>query len=602
MFFHAGWLGVVLLALALGAPQPVSAQQAQQFDIGARVHIQVKPKASRLHMTHTVEVINQTDQPLSGLDFDIPVSQTNDMRVVYPDGSNIPFEASQQQSSAINRMFQHTRLSLDFPREVTGAGATWKFKISYTTPERIQSPQQSTTIGLPLLDGGVANSWRAVVNAPPSLPEVNYHPPVSQFTQSESGDQLTFTSNKLGRNFLGVSFLNSQTHTLEMTTQLHGSWPLMTTKSVTLPPDLHSQSAFLGSIEPRPHTIGVDRNGNVIAEYRLWPWQQKTVSATATVRSRQLRYDPAGARPVSKTPDRLSGYTSPDAYWPTGGSVGERAQKVVGESDNAWGVGRALHDFMGDEFTVESGFSGRIPADQVLEAGSGNVYHIADTLIALLRSQDVPARLVEGVVYPANSPVTDSQVHAWAEAYIAGVGWVTLDPVWADMFNSFGYNSSDRVAMRIRGGQGSSDGVKPLQRGEYTLQAGGELPERKNPSKQIRVESVRRMVFPGIVHNQRTVYNDGGYVVDDVSVEDAFAGSLAPRARITRETWGLAGFGTFSTEWQVGDQEPRTEDGREVWWPMAIPGVLLLLGGVIQFYRYRLKRYMRKRLGERRMH
>ncbi len=79
-------------------------------------------------------------------------------------------------------------------------------------------------------------------------------------------------------------------------------------------------------------------------------------------------------------------------------------------------------------------------------------------------------------------------------------------------------------------------------------------------------------------------------------------GSLAPQANISREEWRLAGFNPNSIQWHVDDQAPATVTSRVAWWPMAIPVVLLVTGGVIQFYRHRFKRYLRKRLGGAHLH
>ncbi|MCL2807948.1 MAG: transglutaminase domain-containing protein [Coriobacteriia bacterium] len=58
--------------------------------------------------------------------------------------------------------------------------------------------------------------------------------------------------------------------------------------------------------------------------------------------------------------------------------------------------------------------------DVIVEEGKGTCLEYAVLLTALLRSQQVPAKLVFGD--------TPGGYHAWVSAYIRGFGWVLLDP------------------------------------------------------------------------------------------------------------------------------------------------------------------------------
>jgi transglutaminase-like putative cysteine protease len=75
-------------------------------------------------------------------------------------------------------------------------------------------------------------------------------------------------------------------------------------------------------------------------------------------------------------------------------------------------------------------------ADFLLNGKSGHCEYFASAAVALLRLQGVPARYVVG--YYAHEPLGDGLVvrqrdaHAWAEAWIDGVGWVTVDATPAD--------------------------------------------------------------------------------------------------------------------------------------------------------------------------
>jgi transglutaminase-like putative cysteine protease len=73
--------------------------------------------------------------------------------------------------------------------------------------------------------------------------------------------------------------------------------------------------------------------------------------------------------------------------------------------------------------------------DQFLfEGKKGYCTYFASAMAVLLRCEGVPARYVEGYVLPGSTDaegiyeVTEKQGHAWVEAYIDGLGWLTFEP------------------------------------------------------------------------------------------------------------------------------------------------------------------------------
>jgi transglutaminase-like putative cysteine protease len=72
-----------------------------------------------------------------------------------------------------------------------------------------------------------------------------------------------------------------------------------------------------------------------------------------------------------------------------------------------------------------------------LTAGAGVCQDFAHLLIAMLRSRGIPARYVSGYLVPRRTAEPGASVeeviggqasHAWAEAYVSDLGWVSLDP------------------------------------------------------------------------------------------------------------------------------------------------------------------------------
>lgn len=65
------------------------------------------------------------------------------------------------------------------------------------------------------------------------------------------------------------------------------------------------------------------------------------------------------------------------------------------------------------------------PIDDVLTHGKGVCQDFTHLMIAVLRSFGVPARYVSGYIHRQD---TESQSHAWCEAWLPDLGWVGIDP------------------------------------------------------------------------------------------------------------------------------------------------------------------------------
>ena len=89
----------------------------------------------------------------------------------------------------------------------------------------------------------------------------------------------------------------------------------------------------------------------------------------------------------------------------------------------------------GYTYTLEPGVFGQHTADEFwFDRKEGFCEHIAASFVILMRALDVPARLVTGYQGGERNAidgfwtVRQSDAHAWAEVWIAGRGWVRVDP------------------------------------------------------------------------------------------------------------------------------------------------------------------------------
>lgn len=105
--------------------------------------------------------------------------------------------------------------------------------------------------------------------------------------------------------------------------------------------------------------------------------------------------------------------------------------------DRAALVGRAL-DLLrtgGYIYTLDPGVYGQHTADEFwFDRKEGFCEHIASAFAVLMRGMDIPARVVTGYQGGSRNPLDDywivrqSDAHAWTEVWLAGRGWVRVDP------------------------------------------------------------------------------------------------------------------------------------------------------------------------------
>ena len=99
---------------------------------------------------------------------------------------------------------------------------------------------------------------------------------------------------------------------------------------------------------------------------------------------------------------------------------------------------RRLESHLIDNYTYTLDFVGRSPdnpiEDFLFRYRSGQCEYFASSMVLMLRSQGIPARLVTGFLGGEYNPfegyyiVRDNNAHAWVEAYLAGAGWRIFDP------------------------------------------------------------------------------------------------------------------------------------------------------------------------------
>lgn len=66
--------------------------------------------------------------------------------------------------------------------------------------------------------------------------------------------------------------------------------------------------------------------------------------------------------------------------------------------------------------------------EEVMEKRQGVCQDFTHLFCAVARKNGIPARYVSGYLHQGNGYFGDSQMHAWAESFVPGIGWIGFDP------------------------------------------------------------------------------------------------------------------------------------------------------------------------------
>ncbi|MGH8053332.1 MAG: transglutaminase TgpA family protein [Stenotrophomonas sp.] len=161
-------------------------------------------------------------------------------------------------------------------------------------------------------------------------------------------------------------------------------------------------------------------------------------SLTALTRWRMQSAPPRSFQ--SELPERLRRQTLqlPDGFNPRTRALAKQWRADAGQDDAAI-VQRSL-EWIHREFayTLSTPLAGRHGADEFLfDQKAGFCEHFSSAFVVLMRAADIPARVVTGYAGGVRNRYGDYWVvrkmdaHAWAEVWLAGRGWVRVDPTAA---------------------------------------------------------------------------------------------------------------------------------------------------------------------------
>lgn len=418
-------------------------------------------------------VTNQTArQYLTELKLTTPSDKISELRVNYADGGIIGTKVAAKQAQPGSFGIASQEITMSFPRVNAGSGSRWQFVVRYKTAGLVETKGSAHTVYVPAVEADDQRSTYVItVDAPQSFGAPHFSDSDNHLVL-KNGTRQTYVFNRedVAEHSLALVFGDSTIYNFTFNAPLVNNSPVPRTFTVALPPDLVTQTSVVKNIDPAPKTTRLDADGNVLAEYTLGAYQKLTVVAKIEGQARYRDYNLAASGTKKDIPAALSStYTKSTRYWPTDGAVADAAKSVVKPDAKVADNVQAVYRYVIDKLTYNNEkikFNVRQGAAKALSSPNNAVcLEYADLMIAMLRSQGIPARMVVGYAYAGSlkaSPDVVDSLHAWVEAYVPGIGWMTVDPTWGEKFDDFGRSDLDHYAFATWGKNDNAPGAVML--------------------------------------------------------------------------------------------------------------------------------------------
>lgn len=212
------------------------------------------------------------------------------------------------------------------------------------------------------------------------------------------------------------------------------------------------QEVLSMDVSPLDYTLITDEYGNQYAEFDLSdhpPGITKTVEINYRVTVNELTYDLSVCE--GEVPDE---FTGPELHIESANpQIAALAMELSRGKKTPCQQVRAFYDYIGNELVYT--YNGKNwGAQATLGTMGADCTEYASLIIALSRSQGIPARYFEGLLFLDRETEAKARLeHAWSDVYLPGAGWVAVDPTLGralvDRDTYFAHHTLDHIIVTL---------------------------------------------------------------------------------------------------------------------------------------------------------
>lgn len=199
--------------------------------------------------------------------------------------------------------------------------------------------------------------------------------------------------------------------------------------------DETNQKVYIESWNPEPTRLYKDSEENIVAEYILSATQSHKIEIQGYI---TISLEQSQTIPSFITKKQLSfdpHLVEHAEFWEVNSNTIKEAINYVPESENIIEQIYSTYEYVVDKLEYDHDKINnniRFGAEATLQGSPAVCMEYADTMIALLRAQGIPARAAFGRGFNTNLTEEEQEDHQWVQALIPDYGWITIDPTWGE--------------------------------------------------------------------------------------------------------------------------------------------------------------------------
>ena len=395
-----------------------------------------------------------------------------------------------------------TTIDVIFNENIIGENRGNEFVLKYKTRDIATKIGKIYTVRIPkIADLDVIREYKIKLLVPQAFGPVNFITPEPNVVNDEPLlREYTFDKESLEQRGVSASFGEYQVLNYKLKYQLKNDSILTNVQEVAFPPDIKDlQQVEHGQINPLPHKVKQDKDGNLIALYVVKPKSKLEVELTGSVRLLGRQINPELGGTFDEIPkDLKEKYTVDNKFWEVDSPEIQNLKSRMYDKDlNVTQNAQIIYSFVTNSLnydfeTIENDYLERHGALKALnKEAPAACMEFTDLFITLARAMGIPARELNGyavnVYEKADLPLSiklksGDFLHSWPEYYDPNFGWIPIDPTW--------------------GSTSQLDFFSKLDNSHFAFVIKGLSSEHPLPAGLYRYEDTKKQVSVDISHNE----------------------------------------------------------------------------------------------------
>lgn len=351
---------------------------------------------------------------------------------------------------------QNLLIKVRFPVDVT-FGSPYTISLNYTSHGLLIKSGAIRDLYIPAFSEEYvfenSNSKETVTTQariPESFGEINFTAPEVGVSKEGSFWDIDFSQDQLIGETGWIQIGKTQYYSFDLKQKYEASTSIpfpFNTYKIVIPRDIKSghidQKVYFTNISPEPSAVYRDRDGNLIAEFRIPANKSGEITVQGySILNHSLLIDPSLSGTLSDVnKDEFQTELSSAKFWESSTiELAQAAREIQGGETNIYKLVQKTYQFVVDRIDYSDvkrfGINERQGALKTFRGGAAVCMEYSDLFIALMRAMGIPARGAFGHGYSStdyNSTQDSTINHQWAEVYIPGINsWIPVDTTWGE--------------------------------------------------------------------------------------------------------------------------------------------------------------------------